>query len=164
MIADTDTSKIDRRDIYELPTLPFWSEGRAVLLGDACHVTFTFFSIYFYIYIFSPISCFLLTIKLLKKKQKAMSPEVGQGGAMAIEDAKCLADSLALASSIPEGIKLYETKRLPRTTRVAAKAKFNGKILSITNPILCWIRGYIMYYLGHKIVPGQNFIWGYKQD
>jgi 2-polyprenyl-6-methoxyphenol hydroxylase-like FAD-dependent oxidoreductase len=39
VIAATDETVILRNDIYDLPPLPSWSQGRVTLLGDAAHAT-----------------------------------------------------------------------------------------------------------------------------
>jgi 2-polyprenyl-6-methoxyphenol hydroxylase-like FAD-dependent oxidoreductase len=45
----------------------------------------------------------------------ATSPNMAQGAAMAVEDAIVLAESLAAATSIPDGITTHERRRRPRT-------------------------------------------------
>ncbi len=57
LLRHTPPTEIIRTDLYELPSLPYWRQGRVVLLGDAAH---------------------------------AMTPNLGQGGAQAIEDAVVL--------------------------------------------------------------------------
>jgi 6-hydroxynicotinate 3-monooxygenase len=64
----------------------FWSSGRIVLLGDACH---------------------------------PMKPHMGQGAAMAMEDAavlgRCIEDC---GEDFPAAFRMYEALRFDRTTRV----------------------------------------------
>jgi len=71
-----------------------WHNGRAVLLGDACH---------------------------------PMLPFMAQGAAQAIEDGAVLAASLAKigGTDIAQALRLYESSRLPRTSRVQAASKEN---------------------------------------
>ena len=65
---------------------PLWSEGRIVLLGDACH---------------------------------PMKPHMGQGAAMAMEDAAMLVRCLEKADGdLNAAFRLYEAQRFERTTRV----------------------------------------------
>jgi 6-hydroxynicotinate 3-monooxygenase len=66
---------------------PLWSQGRVVLLGDACH---------------------------------PMKPHMGQGAAMAMEDAAMLVRCLEeeASGSLKSAFRLYEAQRFERTTRV----------------------------------------------
>jgi 2-polyprenyl-6-methoxyphenol hydroxylase-like FAD-dependent oxidoreductase len=76
----------DRAGLHSGPveevTLPSWSRGRVVLIGDAAHAT---------------------------------SPNMAEGGAMALEDAIALADSLRDAATTTDALRRYEIRRRPRT-------------------------------------------------
>jgi 2-polyprenyl-6-methoxyphenol hydroxylase-like FAD-dependent oxidoreductase len=58
----------------------------------------------------------------------APPPHMGEGGAMAMEDAVVLAELLASAGTVEEGLEAYEARRRPRAdwvqqqSRIAAKA------------------------------------------
>ena len=72
--------------ILERKPFELWSDGRIVLLGDACH---------------------------------PMKPHMGQGGAMAIEDAAMLARCIGEASDdFTRAFRLYTANRQERTARV----------------------------------------------
>ncbi len=79
--------------MFERDPLPLWSEGRIVLLGDACH---------------------------------PMTPYMGQGAAMAIEDAamltRCLDQSPA---DIDFAFRLYEANRKGRTASIQRTSGLN---------------------------------------
>ncbi|OJJ43185.1 hypothetical protein ASPZODRAFT_136370 [Penicilliopsis zonata CBS 506.65] len=83
--------------LRQLPALPDWVRGRAVLLGDAAH---------------------------------PFQPYLGQGGAMAIEDAVSLAVLLPAETTveqIPDRLKLYDTGRRPRVDLVMEYTLLNGQ-------------------------------------
>jgi salicylate hydroxylase len=55
-----------------------------------------------------------------------MLPFMGQGAAQAIEDAATLTRCLLkFASDIPAALRLYEERRLPRTSRLQAMSETN---------------------------------------
>lgn len=65
---------------------------------------------------------------LLGDAAHAMTPNQGQGAAMAIEDAAVLAAHLAgRRNDVPAALRAYEAERKPRTTRVAAAAWRTGE-------------------------------------
>lgn len=53
----------------------------------------------------------------------ATSPDLGQGSAMAYEDACVLAESLAEAGSIGERLRRYSERRLPRARRICSLSR-----------------------------------------
>ncbi len=64
-------------------------------------------------------------VTLLGDAAHAMLPYLAQGACQALEDAHVLASSLARSGSarIPEGLKDYELRRRPRTTKVQTTAR-----------------------------------------
>ncbi len=58
----------------------------------------------------------------------AMTPNLGQGGAQAIEDAIVLADQLARCATLTEALSTYERLRLPRVRRIAQSARLYGRL------------------------------------
>jgi 2-polyprenyl-6-methoxyphenol hydroxylase-like FAD-dependent oxidoreductase len=107
ILRQTPPGEILRTDLYDLPKLDRWWQGRTVLLGDAAH---------------------------------AMTPNLGQGGAQAIEDAYCLAGHLATAPTIEEGSRAYQQSRLSRVRWVSQTAWRLGQAAHLTNPMLRWLR------------------------
>ncbi|MEU4392587.1 FAD-dependent monooxygenase [Kribbella sp. NPDC023855] len=91
LLDSLDGTEILRHDIYRLPALRSYVNGRAVLIGDAAH---------------------------------AMTPDLGQGGATALEDAVELAD--ALRGDITEGLGTYDRRRRPRTQTIARQSATFG--------------------------------------
>ncbi len=63
-----------------------------------------------------------------------MLPFLGQGAAMAIEDAMLLARAIEAANTIEEAFERYELARRERTTFVMLKSRISGQRLTSANP------------------------------
>ncbi len=78
---------------------------------------------------------------LLGDAAHAMSPNIGQGAGMAMEDAAVLAQELAAApAGVPQALENYEMRRSSRValvTRVSREVGIDGQR---TNPLACWFR------------------------
>jgi 2-polyprenyl-6-methoxyphenol hydroxylase-like FAD-dependent oxidoreductase len=79
-------------------------------------------------------------ITLLGDAAHPMTPNLGQGGCLAIEDALELASSLAAAPDIAVGLRAYESRRIPRTTSIVLASRRLGAVGQIASPLLCRIR------------------------
>ncbi len=82
-------------------------------------------------------------VTLLGDAAHTMTPNVGQGACMAIEDAACLAKMLTGASDMGAAFRAYEAIRQRRTAFVARQARRIGMIGQWESP---WV------------VPGRNFV------
>lgn len=82
-------------------------------------------------------------VTLLGDAAHPITPNVGQGACMAIEDAACLARLLTERADVAGAFRAYETMRRPRTAFVARQARRIGAIGQWENP---WI------------VRGRNFV------
>ena len=125
---------VNRWALYDRDPLPHWSQGRATLLGDACH---------------------------------PMLPYMAQGAAMAIEDAWVLARMLDQWEEDPAaGLLEYEKYRLPRTRRVQAGARAQGRNFHLSSTPEVWKRN-LTLSLGSRFLPElamQRNDWVYKYD
>ena len=69
----------------------------------------------------------------------AMTPELGQGGCVAIEDAVVLAAVLAAAlaaePSIPAALRRFTATRRPRTTAIALRSRRAGRVHRLPYPL-----------------------------
>ena len=77
----------------------------------------------------------------------AMSPNMAQGAAMAIEDALVLADCLSTSRNIESGISAYEARRIPRVHRVLAMTHRRDRIRQL-HPVL---RNAVLQSFGHHV-------------
>jgi salicylate hydroxylase len=74
-------------------------------------------------------------ITLLGDAAHPMLPFLGQGGAMAIEDAIVLANALAYSPhDVATALRSYEAQRLPRTAEVQLAVRRQGKIFHQASP------------------------------
>lgn len=73
-------------------------------------------------------------ISLLGDAAHAMTPFLGQGAVMALEDALVLARAFEAARSVPEALARYEAARRERTTAVFLASRENGQRLTSFDP------------------------------
>lgn len=73
-------------------------------------------------------------VTLLGDAAHPATPFLGQGAAMALEDALVLARALVAAASIPEALARYEQARLARANFVLVASRENGSNLTTTDP------------------------------
>ncbi|MFO0914004.1 MAG: FAD-dependent monooxygenase [Pirellulales bacterium] len=83
-------------------------------------------------------------VVLLGDAAHAMTPNLGQGGAQAIEDAYVLADVLAEHSELNAGLATYQRRRQARVAWIAATARRIGQLAHWEQPLLCRIRNGIL--------------------
>jgi 2-polyprenyl-6-methoxyphenol hydroxylase-like FAD-dependent oxidoreductase len=93
---------------------------------------------------FKPVNHFAFdNILLLGDAAHAATPNMGQGACQAIEDAVILGKTLQKISDIREAFKVYEQKRIKRTTFVVNRSWQLGKIAQLDNPVLAGLRNII---------------------
>ncbi len=90
-------------------------------------------------------------IALLGDAAHPITPNLGQGGGMAIEDALVLAKSLRQENSIENALKLYEKKRITRTKHIQQRSRLMGKIGQWQNPLIVSGREIVTNLLPAKI-------------
>jgi 2-polyprenyl-6-methoxyphenol hydroxylase-like FAD-dependent oxidoreductase len=79
-------------------------------------------------------------VVLLGDAAHAMTPNLGQGGAQAIEDASILAEQCDTSNSVAEALRAYESVRMPRTRWIAKTSWEFGQIAHWRNPLARWAR------------------------
>jgi 2-polyprenyl-6-methoxyphenol hydroxylase-like FAD-dependent oxidoreductase len=79
-------------------------------------------------------------VTLLGDAAHPMTPNLGQGGCQAIEDALELASSLAGASDVAAGLRRYESRRIRRTASIVLTSRRLGAIGQAASPVLCGLR------------------------
>ena len=70
-------------------------------------------------------------VALLGDSAHACTPNLGQGGGMAIEDALVLAKCLSSEASLEMALKLYNKRRNSRTKHIQQRSRFDGGSLLI---------------------------------
>ncbi|WP_308380020.1 FAD-dependent monooxygenase [Streptomyces sp. ISL-43] len=79
-------------------------------------------------------------VALLGDAAHAMTPNMGQGGCQAIEDAVVAAHLLASADDVPAALAAYTKARLRRTTRISRRSRRIGELARISHPLAASIR------------------------
>jgi 2-polyprenyl-6-methoxyphenol hydroxylase-like FAD-dependent oxidoreductase len=79
-------------------------------------------------------------ITLLGDAAHPMTPNMGQGGCQAIEDALVLAACLRNASDMEAALRAYEDKRIKRTAAIVKRSRTIGRVAQWENPLACSIR------------------------
>jgi 2-polyprenyl-6-methoxyphenol hydroxylase-like FAD-dependent oxidoreductase len=79
-------------------------------------------------------------VVLLGDAAHAMTPNLGQGGAQAVEDAFVLAEQFGQASSVAEALANYERIRMPKAKWIVKTAWSFGQISHWQSPLARWAR------------------------
>ena len=92
---------------------------------------------------------------LLGDAVHAMTPNIGQGAGMAMEDAAVLAEELASGSDMGISLKNYERRRRPRVETVMRVSREVGKDGQQVNPVVCWLRNHRIRQAGRNMEQAQ---------
>jgi 2-polyprenyl-6-methoxyphenol hydroxylase-like FAD-dependent oxidoreductase len=79
-------------------------------------------------------------VTLLGDAAHATTPNLGQGGCMAIEDALTLADCLERSATLAEALAAYEARRFEATRRIVEASFRFGKVAQLENGAAIWVR------------------------
>jgi len=83
-------------------------------------------------------------VTLLGDAAHPTTPNLGQGGCMAIEDAVTLAHYLATKGSYDAAFAAYETKRVARTSRIVEASYKFGRIAQLDGAVSTALRNLVM--------------------
>lgn len=94
-------------------------------------------------------------VALLGDAAHALTPNIGQGAGMAMEDAAVLAQELAAArdgrQSLSEALARYAARRKPRVADVMRISREVGDEGQLTNPLACWLRNRRLRRAGRNV-------------
>ena len=90
-------------------------------------------------------------VTLLGDAAHPCTPNLGQGGCMALEDALVLAKSIAREDSLLEGLRRYETLRVNRTRHIQQRSLLMGYVGQMQNPIFVTGRHVVTRMLPAKL-------------
>jgi 2-polyprenyl-6-methoxyphenol hydroxylase-like FAD-dependent oxidoreductase len=79
-------------------------------------------------------------VTLLGDAAHPMTPNLGQGACQAIEDAVVLARCLGGGREVSSSLRLYEERRVRRTSTVVRRSRLVGRITQLENPLLRSLR------------------------
>jgi 2-polyprenyl-6-methoxyphenol hydroxylase-like FAD-dependent oxidoreductase len=83
-------------------------------------------------------------VTLLGDAAHPTTPNLGQGGSMAIEDAVVLAHALERAPLLAEALADYERRRVARTGRIVQASFRFGKLAQMKNPFGIFLRNLVL--------------------
>ena len=79
-------------------------------------------------------------VALLGDAAHPMTPDLGQGGAQAIEDGVVLGDVLGPHADPIAALREYELRRMPIAYDILRRARRHYRLAQIENPLLCALR------------------------
>jgi 2-polyprenyl-6-methoxyphenol hydroxylase-like FAD-dependent oxidoreductase len=96
-------------------------------------------------------------VTLLGDAAHPMTPNLGQGGCQAIEDAVVLGSVLkdVPASGVAEALRTYETRRVKRTSMLVNTSRRVGAMAQIENPVLIAMRNAMVKAVGGRMQARQ---------
>ena len=86
-------------------------------------------------------------VALLGDAAHPMTPNLGQGGCQAVEDAVVLGRCLADAADVPAALLRYAEVRIPRTRAVAQQARQLGAVLQWSHPVAVAARSWLLAHM-----------------
>jgi 2-polyprenyl-6-methoxyphenol hydroxylase-like FAD-dependent oxidoreductase len=98
-------------------------------------------------------------VALLGDAAHPMTPNLGQGGCQAIEDAVVLADALAREPTAEAALARYQTRRLPRANGFVVRSWRFGKIAHLRRAPLRWLRNQAL-----RAVPDRVLVRSTERD
>ena len=94
-------------------------------------------------------------VVLLGDAVHATTPNLGQGGAQALEDALALADAIAAHGPGPRAFTAYRRVRRTKTASVVRSSWWTGKAGHIRNPLVRRVRNFVMRNAPDSVVMRQ---------
>lgn len=92
---------------------------------------------------------------LLGDAAHAMTPNIGQGAGMAMEDAAVLAEELAAEQPLDEALEKYVQRRRPRVDTVMRISRDVGEDGQQSNALACWYRNRRIRRAGRRVAQAQ---------
>jgi 2-polyprenyl-6-methoxyphenol hydroxylase-like FAD-dependent oxidoreductase len=92
---------------------------------------------------------------LLGDAVHAMTPNIGQGAGMAMEDAAVLADELAASQRLEQALENYVQRRKSRVETVMRISREVGEDGQRSNPLACWFRNRRIRRAGREAAKAQ---------
>jgi 2-polyprenyl-6-methoxyphenol hydroxylase-like FAD-dependent oxidoreductase len=95
-------------------------------------------------------------VTLLGDAAHPMTPNLGQGGCQAIEDAIVLGECLlASPGEIEAGLRRYEDRRAARAQWFVAQSRSMGRVAQASGPLTSWLRDTVLRLLPKKLLERQ---------
>ncbi|MGN6370820.1 MAG: FAD-dependent monooxygenase [Phycisphaerae bacterium] len=101
-------------------------------------------------------------VTLLGDAAHPMTPNLGQGACMAMEDAAVLAHALDAVPGVETAFRVYEATRMERTGGVVRESLRFGRMGQWGNPVACAVRNWMVRRVGGRGVEEKfRGLWGY---
>lgn len=99
-------------------------------------------------------------VVLMGDAAHASTPNMGQGACMAIEDAAVLANLVVKEATIEEAFRVFEAKRIRRTTKIVNDSWQIGKMAQWENPFMASLRNIAISLVPKSVADNQfKFIY-----
>ena len=99
-------------------------------------------------------------VVLMGDAAHATTPNMGQGACMAIEDAAVLSNLIEQTPNAQEAFRLFEEKRIRRTTRIVNDSWHIGKMAQWENPLMTSLRNIAISLVPKRVADKQfKFIY-----
>ncbi|TBO44008.1 FAD-dependent monooxygenase [Pedobacter kyonggii] len=90
-----------------------------------------------------------------------ISPHIGQGASLALEDTVVIAELLKLHEDYRTAFQIFQAKRQPRVEKVIKSARKVGGTKTKTNPIAAWFRDRLIGVFIGKQIQQLDWIYGW---
>lgn len=103
-------------------------------------------------------------VTLLGDAAHPMLPNLGQGGAQAMEDALILARYFKqYPNEVEEALSLYEQERIPRVKKIIKGSRMMGRMMQLENPAAMMVRNQILRHVPDELKMNRlDWILGYR--
>jgi 2-polyprenyl-6-methoxyphenol hydroxylase-like FAD-dependent oxidoreductase len=91
-------------------------------------------------------------VALLGDAAHPMTPNMGQGGCQAVEDAVVLASCLAAEADLPTALARYEALRVPRANGFVVQSYRLGEMGQWENAAACWLRDRLLQLMPKRSI------------
>lgn len=91
-----------------------------------------------------------------------ISPHIGQGASLALEDTEVLADLLGKHTGYEAAFSAFQTERQPRVEKIIKSARKVGDTKTKTNPVAAWFRDRLLGFFIKKQIEQLDWIYGWN--
>jgi len=90
-----------------------------------------------------------------------ISPHIGQGASLALEDTVVIAELLKLYKDYSTAFQAFQSERQPRVEKVIKSARKVGDTKTKTNPVAAWFRDRLIGFFIGKQIQQLDWIYGW---
>lgn len=91
-----------------------------------------------------------------------ISPHIGQGASLALEDTVVIAEQLQLNKECEAAFQAFQSVRQPRVEKIIKNARKVGNTKTKTNPITAWFRDLFIGFFISKQIKQLDWIYGWS--